>query len=163
MKYIITSEMNKCGGCRECELVCSFSHTKSINPRLARIQVIKDEHEGMCLPITCFQCEEPFCMKVCPMGAIQQNPDTGAKVIDSQKCIGCRMCMIACPFGGIVYNPENNKVAKCDFCRGLDEPQCVKWCPKGVLNFVREDEVGNLKKRAVFRQLAKELTGGKVE
>jgi len=64
---------------------------------------------------------------------------TGARVIDEEKCIGCRRCVEACPFSEsmIVYNPEKNVCEKCDLCGG--DPECVKQCPasgNGAIGFV---------------------------
>ena len=47
----------------------------------------------------CFQCADPPCVKVCPVGATWQEPD-GITVIDYDWCIGCRYCMAACPVLG---------------------------------------------------------------
>lgn len=146
-KMMILPFIERCGGCRECETVCSWVHNPGvINPRRGRITVVKDEAEGVYVPFMCLQCEEPFCMKVCPTGSIVEDPETGAKRVRSDTCIGCRMCVIACPFGGISFDPDKRKSVKCDLCRDIGEPQCVKWCPKDVLQFVDVERAANLKR-----------------
>ena len=59
---IVTVNPDKCTGCRSCELACSLKNTGEFNPVRARIQVIGFD-ELFSLPVTCFQCEKPFCAR----------------------------------------------------------------------------------------------------
>jgi len=77
-------------------------------------------------------------MRVCPVNAITFNSDTGAYVINQDKCIGCYACAYACPFGAILINREAQFV-KCDLCSG--DPECVRVCPTGALIYGPADEV----------------------
>jgi Fe-S-cluster-containing dehydrogenase component len=55
------------------------------------------------VPIPCMHCEQPECVKVCPVGATYLADDgVVAQVWD--RCIGCRYCMVACPYGRRYYN-----------------------------------------------------------
>lgn len=40
-------------------------------------------------------------VKLCPIGAIQQNQD-GLPVIDAEKCIQCGKCLRSCPMRAVV-------------------------------------------------------------
>jgi Fe-S-cluster-containing dehydrogenase component len=75
--------------------------------------------------------------------AIQRSTETGANVIDTDKCIGCRMCMVGCPFGAMRYDPVKKQSFKCQLCDG--DPQCVKFCPTEALKFLPKD-MANLPK-----------------
>jgi molybdopterin-containing oxidoreductase family iron-sulfur binding subunit len=108
----------------------------------------------------CFQCANPPCVPVCPVGATWQEPD-GIVVIDYNWCVGCRACMAACPYWarrfnwGVpeVPNEEVNRnqhylgnrarkqgcVEKCTFCihrtrQGM-LPACAEACPTGARIF----------------------------
>ncbi len=127
-----------CAGCRMCEITCVLSHEGKIHPTHARNSVHKDIQAGdLTHVLFCQQCEDPRCLKACPTGALHVDPETGARVIDQDVCIGCQTCLNACIFaaGGqgesrIKYNPETNTCIKCDLCGG--EPKCVQYCPIGA-------------------------------
>jgi molybdopterin-containing oxidoreductase family iron-sulfur binding subunit len=108
----------------------------------------------------CFQCGDPPCTRVCPVGATWQEPD-GIVVIDYDWCIGCRYCMAACPYWARRFNwsaPEvpveelnpnqhylgnrarkRGVVEKCTFCihrtRQGRLPACAEACPTGARVF----------------------------
>ncbi len=108
----------------------------------------------------CFQCANPPCVDVCPVGATWQEPD-GIVVVDYDWCIGCRYCMAACPYWARRFNwgaPEvpaeemnpvqhylgnrlrkKGVVEKCTFCiqrsRAGKLPACVEACPTGARVF----------------------------
>jgi carbon-monoxide dehydrogenase iron sulfur subunit/electron transport protein HydN len=86
-------------------------------------------------------------MAVCPSGAICEN-DKGVKVVDSEKCLGCRMCEIACPVGAIHVHPDMGTSVKCDQCCDEDEPQCVKYCYSTALTLVDSKKIGYVVARA---------------
>ncbi len=108
----------------------------------------------------CFQCGDPPCTRVCPVGATWQEPD-GIVVIDYNWCIGCRYCMAACPYWARRFNwsdPEvpaaelnpnqhylgnrarrRGVVEKCTFCIHRTRlgrlPACAEACPTGARVF----------------------------
>lgn len=108
------------------------------------------------VPVACQHCENPACVKVCPVGATYKDEETGVVRQDYDKCIGCRMCVAACPYTGVrsfnweepAYSighamgdsgvPEHKKhvIEKCTMCwhrlaKG-EEPACVEPCPARI-------------------------------
>jgi len=162
VKKGILIKVDKCGGCRECEAICSWVHGKGVvNPRRGMVAVVKKEREGFLMPFLCLQCEEPACKEVCPADAIQTDEETGALFVDSKSCIGCRLCMISCPFGAITFSPESRRVIKCDLCKDVaDEPQCVKWCPKEALEYVDWEKVRLRPKESAVTAFVKKMGEG---
>ena len=142
----------KCTGCRLCELVCAVKHDGISNPARSRIRVMKWEHEGLYVPMSCQQCEDAPCMNVCPVKAISKDEKLGAMTIDYDVCIGCRSCVAVCPFGAMSFNVIDKKVFKCDLCEG--DPQCVRFCEEKAVDFVEPDEVSIAKKRSAAERIS---------
>lgn len=123
----------KCTGCMQCELACSWVQTGAFQPSRSVIRVNIFDELASYAPYTCFQCDEAWCMTACPVNAIAINPDTKAKVVLDQVCVGCSLCVIACPFGTVFLNPDTHKAFKCNLCDG--DPACAKACPTGAIEF----------------------------
>lgn len=133
-------EPEKCTGCLQCELACSYQAEGVFNPAKSRINVFTFHTEGRFVPYTCTQCEQAWCQRTCPVDAISVNEQTGAKVVAANLCVGCKVCTIACPFGTINYDPDSKVVLKCDLCGG--DPECVKACPTNAIGYTDAGHTG---------------------
>ena len=149
-------EIEKCLGCKSCELACAVNRDsvgrtlrtavqESPMP-MARVHVVGKT--GGCMPLQCRQCADAPCLKVCPAGALHRDEKTQKIRLDSGKCCGCFMCVTSCPFGVIVPNRAGTAAVKCDGCYGMDGPYCVEACPTGALLYCDEQE---LEKRLAAR------------
>ncbi len=121
----------KCTGCKQCELACSWVQTGSFQPSRSLIRVNVFDEQASYAPYTCFQCDEAWCMQACPVNAIDVDPDSGAKIVIDEVCVGCKLCVIACPFGTVFFDKATDVAAKCDLCAG--DPACAKACPTGAI------------------------------
>lgn len=148
----VTITPEKCVGCRNCEMACAvMQSSNSCAGDLANIRVNVNAKARFVLPITCFHCEEAWCMGVCPANAISRNEETGAVVIDQSRCAGCKMCILACPYGNIHFDHENLVSHKCDLCGG--DPECVKHCIGTALNYEEVDDFVNKKQDSAINKL----------
>jgi carbon-monoxide dehydrogenase iron sulfur subunit len=129
----IIINLDKCTGCRTCELICSFTHNNSINPRKARIYIYKNERNGIDTPIICLHCDEPQCAEACPNDAIVINPSLGIVEVNYENCARCGICADACINSAINIDPESKLPLICNLCYG--NPKCVEWCPTDALIF----------------------------
>jgi carbon-monoxide dehydrogenase iron sulfur subunit len=139
---VITIDYDKCTGCLICETVCSARNCGEINPAKSRIRVIRLKTEGIAIsiPILCMKCMEAPCKSICPVGAISDDPVTGARVVNENKCIACSACVYACPFGAITVDRALGHAFNCNLCDG--EPICVQFCPRDAIRYLDSDEVG---------------------
>jgi molybdopterin-containing oxidoreductase family iron-sulfur binding subunit len=174
-------DISRCIGCRRCVYGCVEENNQSRDPQIHWIRVLEmeldrgiDFHHSdpyydpeavprdghFYLPVACQQCENPPCVKSCPVGATWREDD-GIVAIDYDWCIGCRCCISACPYGARRFNwadPElaaeevnpdmhylgnrprtKGVVEKCTFCvhrtREGRYPKCVEVCPTGSRKF----------------------------
>lgn len=134
--------------------------------------------------VSCQHCENPACVKACPVGATYKDSDTGVVRQDYDRCIGCRMCMAACPYGGVrsfnweepqyyvdfplgdanVPDHQKHTVEKCIFCwhrlaKGL-RPACIDACSPRIRYFGdlndSDSEISKLIATREYRQLLPE-------
>ena len=165
MRYGFTIDTKRCIGCHTCAVGCRIENRLPEgnwwNRILTKGGTDMDTPKGVFpnvemsyVPVACQHCENPACVKVCPVGATYKDPETGVVRQDYDKCIGCRMCMAACPYTGVRnFNweepsytidfktgagnvPEHQKhtVEKCTMCWHRlaegEEPRCINLCPE---------------------------------
>ena len=135
MPKYIEVDFEKCTACRICELACSFHHHGEINPSRSRIKVNIFHEEFFFYPGVCSQCEDAWCVNICPNLALVKDRAKGVVSVDETRCVGCRMCIQACPFGAMGFDSEKGISEQCDLCGG--DPECVKTCFYGALTFKR--------------------------
>jgi Fe-S-cluster-containing dehydrogenase component len=149
---IVIADPTKCVGCRRCELACTEFNDGKASPTTSRIKVSRNLNfgvkgipggqrgegnwgNGLVIQDLCKQCPHPVpCANACPNDAIVVKPPTNARVVDSKKCVGCKMCQRACPWEMMSFDPDTNKATKCFLCDG--KPKCVEACPAEALNYV---------------------------
>lgn len=185
-KFVMVVDLAKCKNARKCIHACDKHHNLTPDRPYIKVLEMKDNDKSApyWMPKKCFQCDNPPCVKVCPVGATYKRTD-GIVLIDNERCIGCRFCMAACPYSARVFNwgvPPDQKseleyspetsipsevgtVGKCDFCpdmlRENKLPHCVTSCPNGVIYFGDEidDSVTNGEETVRLSTLLKDKAG----
>jgi Fe-S-cluster-containing dehydrogenase component len=187
-KFVMVIDLSRCKSVKACQSACNHAHELNPGDNWIKIYPMQDaEHTAPYWePATCMHCDEPPCVKVCPVDATFKRED-GIVLIDSDRCIGCRFCMAACPYSTRVFNwgepdiPQEIKekpyscetsipqkkgtVSKCDFCADMTRkgelPHCVSACPNGVFFFgdMIEDTVTNGAETFRFSDLIRDKAG----
>ncbi|HUU02998.1 MAG TPA: (4Fe-4S)-binding protein [Myxococcota bacterium] len=133
----IKVDIDKCNGCRACEVICSAFHAKpqysGVNPARSRIRVIREPFTDMYLPVYAGEYAPAEC--------------TGRDkyVINGKEYDECAFCRASCSSRDIFKEPDSGLPLKCDMCESepaLEKPMCVQWCLNEALIYEeREEEV----------------------
>ena len=155
--WCMVIDLRTCDGCEMCTRSCQQRHELRDEQTWIKVYPMTDSSGGTFpMPRPCMMCEDPPCLKVCPVGATLRT-DEGLVLVDQETCIGSRACMAACPYEARYFNwseplpskrmpmpstpemPHQKKgtVAKCVLCADRlpygELPACVSGCPMGVL------------------------------
>jgi anaerobic dimethyl sulfoxide reductase subunit B (iron-sulfur subunit) len=147
----------RCVQCHSCQVACKAVHNTELGPNWRKVlNYWEGEYPNVAnktISISCFHCEKPACLEICPAGAISKRAEDGVVVVDQNECVGCRNCEQACPYGAPQFG-KNGKMQKCDLCLDRraegEQPACVATCPGEALAFgdVTELELLAAKKHA---------------
>jgi NAD-dependent dihydropyrimidine dehydrogenase PreA subunit len=72
MEKVLIIDVDKCTGCRQCELSCSMQNYGEFNPRLAHIRIMKNKTMDIHLAVWgtgCVLCGK--CVETCVPGALE--------------------------------------------------------------------------------------------
>ena len=136
MKRVLVN-VDRCSGCRLCEMVCSFTHENAFGSSTSRVIVKKEDAFGLDLPVICWHCNSCNALENCPEKALERN-EKGLIVVNENKCVGCGKCLETCIIGAIRIHPKSNIPIICDQCGG--KFQCVKKCPTKALTCIETTE-----------------------
>jgi Fe-S-cluster-containing hydrogenase component 2 len=155
MEMVLDVDIDKCVGCRTCEVACSLKNTGTVNPTRSRVRIVRYEKQGEFhnyIPMVCQQCSTPLCMEACPVNAISRHVETSAMIVNEDACVGCKVCAMVCPIGGINIDPVTHVANKCDLCAG--DPECVKLCDPEALSYIPKAKADINRKREKSRKLS---------
>ena len=104
-KFVMVIDLGKCNNARKCITSCQKMHHQPEDKEWLQVKLMKDHDKAgpYWFPKTCFHCDNPPCVKVCPVSATFKRND-GLVLIDNDRCIGCKFCMAACPYSTRVFN-----------------------------------------------------------
>ncbi len=122
-KWSMVIDLDKCVACQGCSIACRFENNTPVaapeqaqmgrsilwnevfpNPINPTEETGEYPHvQARYLTRPCMHCENPPCVKVCPVQATFQD-DEGLVRQNYERCIGCRFCTVACPYGVRYFN-----------------------------------------------------------
>jgi benzoyl-CoA reductase subunit BamC len=146
----IRIDVEKCTGCRACEMACSAFHAKprysSVNPARSRIRVVTNEINDEYVPVRAGN----FTRTECDGRHFYQ--------LNGKRYSECSFCRASCPSRDFFIEPDSGLPLKCDMCEDappLAEPLCVTVCQPGCLTYeVRqlETEANELEEREAMER-----------
>lgn len=133
--------IDRCVACHACIAACQLENGSEM-PWRTVLSESNTDYPGLPvhnISMACNHCEDAPCMEGCPVNAYYRHDDTGAVLINADRCIGCNYCVWNCPYDAPQYNSKNRTIEKCNLCfervsQGID-PACVSACPTGALSF----------------------------
>jgi len=128
-------DVDKCNGCRACEVICSAFHAtpkySSNNPARSRIRLIYDPLADIYVPVYAGEY------------AVAECSGRDTYTIDGKTYDECAFCRASCPSREIFKEPDSGLPLKCDMCESdpmLLEPMCVQWCLNDALTYEERQE-----------------------
>lgn len=196
VRWAMVVDLVKCSarpGCTDCIRACHMAHNvpaitdvrreikwlwKERFDRVFPEQVtayMDVEMRGRQVLVTCNHCDNPPCVRVCPVQATWKRAD-GIVMMDHHRCIGCRYCMAACPYGSRSFNWSDPRpaiqadrinrdypvrtrgvVEKCNLCAERIDigqtPLCVNACPERAMMFGNIADHSSPVRQVVARRL----------
>ncbi|HDS17155.1 MAG TPA: (4Fe-4S)-binding protein [Proteobacteria bacterium] len=130
----ISIDVDKCNGCRACEVICSAAHASpkysSNNPARSRIRIIRDPLRDIYVPVLAGEYTVAECA------------GRDKYIIDGKEYDECSFCRASCPSREEFKEPNSGLPLKCDMCEGEEGgPLCVRWCLADALVYEEREEL----------------------
>lgn len=148
---VIKIDLEKCNGCRACEVICSAFHSNprysNNNPARSRIRVYTHPIKNIYLPV--------YASEYTPAECAGRNK----YIINGADYDECAFCGASCPSRGLFKEPDSKLPLKCDMCEDVppqEEPLCVQWCLNDALIYEEREEEGEEEKKLEEMEIAVE-------
>lgn len=122
-RWSMVIDLDKCVACQGCSIACRFeNNVPVVKPSEALLGRAMRWNDVFPFPVNttedtgdypnvkvryltrpCMHCDNPPCVKVCPVQATYKDEE-GLVRQNYSRCIGCRFCTVACPYGLRYFN-----------------------------------------------------------
>lgn len=132
---VIKVNLDKCNGCRACEVACSAFHANpkysSINPARSRIRMVIDAINDEYVPVRAAEYTKAEC------------DGRNVYTINGKEYSECSFCGASCPARDLFKEPDSGLPLRCDMCEddpAQEKPLCVQWCLAEALTYEEYEE-----------------------
>ena len=132
---VIKVDLDKCNGCRACEMACSTYHANpkysSNNPARSRIRMVIDPLNDEYVPIRAAEYTRSEC------------DGRNVYTINGKEYSECSFCGASCPARDLFKEPDSGLPLRCDMCQDdpdIETPLCVQWCLAKALVYEEYEE-----------------------
>lgn len=150
-----------CVGCGECYAACKKEYNNGepkeefLTERLsAKNYTVVESYEDYYARKLCFHCNEPTCVSVCPVAALEKT-ELGPVIYYEDRCIGCRYCMQACPhtIPRYEWGEADPGIQKCTLCHHRllqgEQTACAEACIFEATTFGDVEELIEIAKQRI--------------
>lgn len=135
-KHALIIDHISCWGCKTCEVACKQENNVPQGVKLIEVSEgdfsnADDKTDGVFQVNVCRHCDDPPCVRSCPVEAIVQRDD-GIVVLDEETCTGCRLCMDDCPYHAISFDTQIDVAKKCNLCHHRVDSGLIPACADNV-------------------------------
>lgn len=142
-RFAMVIDLRRCIGCDACMVACKaeFDVPVGVFRTWVPYKVVGTypNVRKHFLPRLCNHCDDPPCVRACPVGATYKVEDGGFVLQHYERCIGCKACMASCPYNARFLLPKHRTytditrvIDKCTFCHHRVTqnlaPACVVTC-----------------------------------
>lgn len=132
---VIKVDLDKCNGCRACEVACSAFHASpkysSVNPARSRIRMVIDAINDEYVPVRAAEYTKSEC------------DGRNVYTINGKEYSECSFCGASCPARDLFKEPDSGLPLRCDMCEddpAQEKPLCVQWCLAEALVYEEYEE-----------------------
>lgn len=162
-KKVFVVDVEKCSGCRNCQIACKDEHVDNDWSPYAKPQPdtgqfwlhVEEKVRGQVPKVKvaytvhmCQHCDDAPCIIAAPEAVYKR--DDGLVIIDPEKAKDHKELVDVCPYGAIFWNEALAIPQKCTGCAHLvdagEVPHCVDVCAHGAIRFGDEDEFADVLK-----------------
>jgi carbon-monoxide dehydrogenase iron sulfur subunit len=168
---VIGVHLDRCTGCKTCELYCAAERGSDGKTLLKAVQesptpkprVRVEGNNQLPIALQCRHCLNAPCIDACLTGALTREAKSNLVVVQEDRCIACWTCTMFCPYGVIYPWPDRKIALKCDRCAFMDNPVCVEVCPCKALELVDVEEMDKAfehRRKEVSKKIGGKKAGG---
>lgn len=136
-QFAFEVDLDACSGCKACVVACHTLNGLEEHETWRRVGTLIGEQTIQHVTTACHHCEDPGCLKGCPVKAYVKDDTTGVVRHLDDQCIGCKYCTMMCPYEVPQYSEQLGIVRKCDMCHQRlsvgEAPACVQACPNEAI------------------------------